>query len=117
MSPTVEVREVHHFYPAGPEPGFAMLLELIPGLFLQTFGIGVIYAGSLLTGISLMLAYWLLAAINFMLCFVAIGFVTWPLTWIGFMIFCPIIASHAAKKRQQQAMAGRVTTYPATANR
>lgn len=93
------VREIHHHHPRGPEPGLAVVLELLPGIFLQTFGIGNIYAGNVAGGILMMLGYWLLTVLNVLLCFVFVGFITWPLTWIAFMIFCPILANGTAKRR------------------
>lgn len=91
------VSEVHHYH-RGPDPGIAVILEILPGLFVQTFGIGNIYAGNVVGGIILMLGYWLAAAINLLLCFVLVGFVTWPLTWIAFMILGPLLANSAAKQ-------------------
>lgn len=64
-------------------------LEVGPGLFLQTFGVGHMYAGRLGTGLLLMFGYWVLQAINVMLMSVFIGFVTAPLTWLAFMVFAP----------------------------
>lgn len=94
----VQVREVHHYH-AGPHAGTAVLLELLPGLFAQTFGIGNIYAGQVWPGIFMMLGYWALSVVNFLLCFLLIGFVTWPLTWIAFMVFCPMAANDAAREQ------------------
>ena len=94
-----------------------MLLEILPGIFLQTFGIGNIYAGNTWSGICMMLSYWLLSFLNFLLCFVVVGFVTWPLTWIAYAIFCPILANGGAKRKRQQAMAGSVGSYPIAAHR
>lgn len=96
---TPPAREVHHYHRRGPDPGLAVVLELLPGLFLQTFGIGNIYAGNVVGGILMMLGYWATCLVNFLLCTIFIGFITWPLTWIGFMIFCPILANGAAKRR------------------
>ncbi len=84
----------------GKDPTIALILELIPGFLFQTFGIGNIYAGNVGLGIGLLIGYWVLVAINFVLCFVFIGFITWPLTWILFMILCPLLAYNAAKKTQ-----------------
>ena len=64
-------------------PGLAVALELIGGFFLQTFGIGHLYAGNIGLGLGLMFGYWVLMAINIVLCAVLIGFVTWPITWIA----------------------------------
>jgi TM2 domain-containing membrane protein YozV len=80
----------------GRNPGLAVVLELLPGLTIQTFGIGNIYAGRVGTGIALMVGYWILTGVNILLCFMLIGFITWPLTWLLFMIFAPISANTAA---------------------
>lgn len=85
--------------PAPPEPGIAIVLEILPGLMLQTFGIGNLYAGNTAMGIVMMIGYWVSCVINFLLCFLLVGFITWPLTWIAFMIICPIAANNAAKAR------------------
>ena len=92
----VEVREVHHYKPVR-DPGLAVVLELVPGVLIQTFGIGNIYAGNVAGGIVMMLGYWVLQVINTFLCLIIIGFITLPLTWVLFMIFCPISANNRAK--------------------
>lgn len=92
------IREVHYQQYRGPDPGVAVILELLPGLFLQTFGIGNIYAGNVTGGILMMVGYWVACFINFLLCFALIGLITWPLTWIAFMIMCPVLANSAARK-------------------
>ena len=78
--------------------GLAVALELLGGSFFQTFGIGHLYAGNVGMGLGLMFGYWALSAINFVLCFAFIGFITWPVTWVVFMIISAITASNAAKK-------------------
>lgn len=67
----------------------AVGLEVGPGLFLQTFGVGHLYAGRTSTGLALMFGYWVLQAINALLTTVWIGFLTAPLTWLAFMILAP----------------------------
>ena len=52
-----------------------------------------------------MFGYWALTAINFVLCFAFVGFITWPVTWIAFMIISSITANNAAK-RNAKARAG-----------
>jgi len=37
--------------------GIALILELVPGMFLQTFGIGNLYAGNIGWGLALMIGY------------------------------------------------------------
>lgn len=97
--PPQAVNVVHHHQSAPPDPGIAVVLEVLPGILIQTFGIGNIYAGNVGVGIALMVSYWVLAVLNFFLCFLLIGFVTWPLTWIAFMILSPVLANEAAKRR------------------
>lgn len=84
-------------------PGLAVALELIGGFFLQTFGIGHLYAGNIGLGLGLMFGYWVLMAINIVLCAVLIGFVTWPITWLAFMIISSITANNAAKAANAKA--------------
>ena len=67
----------------------AVGLEVGPGLLLQTFGVGHMYAGRFGTGIALMFTYWVLQAINTMLMPFFIGLITFPLTLLGFLLFCP----------------------------
>lgn len=81
---------------------------MLPGIFFQTFGIGNMYAGNIGAGIGLMLGYWVLTGINFALCFVLVGFVTWPLTWLAFMILSSMLASSAAKRANQAGMMGHI---------
>ena len=69
------------------ENAIAIGLEVLPGAFLQTFGVGHMYAGRFKTGLVIMFSYWVLQAINAMLMTVFIGFLTGPLTWLAFMIF------------------------------
>jgi TM2 domain-containing membrane protein YozV len=77
--------------------GLAVALELLGGFFFQTFGIGHLYAGNVGMGLGLMFGYWALTAINFVLCFAFVGFITWPVTWVAFMIISSITANNAAK--------------------
>jgi hypothetical protein len=78
--------------------GLAVALELLGGFFFQTFGIGHLYAGNVGVGHGLMFGYWALTAINFVLCFAFIGFITWPITWVAFMVISAITANNAAKQ-------------------
>lgn len=71
----------------------SVVVEILCALFLHTFGIGHITLGVIghspqliVRGVVLMLCWWLLAAFNFALCFVVIGFVTWPLCWVVYAI-------------------------------
>lgn len=67
----------------------AIGLEVGPGLLLQTFGVGHMYAGRYQTGLLIMFGYWMLQAINGLLMSVGIGLITAPLTWLAFMVMCP----------------------------
>jgi TM2 domain-containing membrane protein YozV len=67
----------------------AIGLEVGPGFFFQTFGIGHMYAGRAQAGIAIMLSYWVLQAINVALMSVWIGFVTYPLTMLAYMVLAP----------------------------
>ncbi len=67
----------------------AIGLEVGPGFFFQTFGVGHMYAGRWSTGLALMFSYWVLQAINTALMSVWIGFITMPLTWLAYMIMAP----------------------------
>ena len=84
-------------------PGLAVALELLGGFFLQTFGVGHLYAGNIGLGLGLMFGYWVLTAINVVLCFVIVGFITWPITWLAFMVISAITANNAAKAANAKA--------------
>jgi TM2 domain-containing membrane protein YozV len=88
---------VHHHYHPQKSGGTAALLEILPGIFLQTFGIGHIYAGNVGTGLLFMFGYWMLAAVNLLLCFVLIGFFTWPVCWIAVAIVSTLMAANAVR--------------------
>ena len=92
-------QQVHHYYHPQKSGGVAALLEVLPGLFLQTFGIGHMYAGNVGTGLIIMLGYWALTFVNILLCFVFIGFITWPLCWVAAMILSSLTAANACKSR------------------
>jgi hypothetical protein len=95
-----EPREVHYYHHgSGKSGGVAAILEVLPGLFFQTFGIGHMYAGNVGLGLFFMFGYWFLAFINFLLCFVFIGFITFPLCWLIAMILSPILAASSCNER------------------
>ncbi|MBK7644065.1 MAG: hypothetical protein IPJ19_13610 [Planctomycetes bacterium] len=84
------------------DPAAAVLLELLPAITLHTFGVGNIYAGNIFLGLLIMIGYWISMAINFALCFVLVGFVTWPLTWVCFAVGSSYLAYHKAKSTHLQ---------------
>lgn len=89
---------VHHYQTPPKSPGTAALLEILPGFFFQTFGIGHMYAGNVGTGLLFMFGYWIVTFINFLLCFILIGFITWPLCFILAMVISPILASNSVTR-------------------
>lgn len=91
-------QQVHHYYHPHKSGGVAALLEAVPGLF-QVFGIGHLYAGNVVAGLFIMFGYWALAFFNFLLCFIFIGFITWPLCWVATMIISPLLAANSCKSR------------------
>ena len=80
------------------DPGIAALLEVLGGMFAQTFGLGHIYAGNITAGLLFMFGYWFLCFINIMLMFVLVGILTYPLCWIMIMIISPIVAANSVKR-------------------
>ena len=97
--PPQQVRHAVHHYQAPPKSsGTAVLLEVLPGFFFQTFGIGHIYAGNVGTGLLFMFGYWFVQFINLLLCFLLIGFITLPLCFILAMVLSPVLASGAAAR-------------------
>jgi TM2 domain-containing membrane protein YozV len=77
----------------------AVALEVGPGLLLQTFGIGNLYAGKVGTGLAIMFSYWFLQAVNVLLMSVLIGYVTMPLTWLAYMVLSPTNVLSSAPRR------------------
>jgi TM2 domain-containing membrane protein YozV len=76
--------------------GAAVALELVLGLF-GVFGVGNIYAGRAGLGVALMLSFWVLFWINVALIFVVIGWVTMPLTWVGYLIAGSLLAARGVE--------------------
>ena len=74
-------------------------LEVGPGLFLQTFGIGHLYAGRYGTGIAIMFSYWVLQTINMMLTPFLIGWITGPLTLLAYLVACPTNVLDSSPRR------------------
>jgi hypothetical protein len=87
------------------DPTAAVLLEILPAICLQTFGIGNIYAGNVLGGVLIMLGYWVALAVNIALCFILIGFLTGPLTFVAFAVGSSLLAYQKAKATQLPRMA------------
>src|SRR5215216_3975808 len=94
---------VHHYRTPPKTTAVAVLLEVLPGLFLQTFGIGHLYAGNIGVGLLFMFGYWFVQFINLLLCFVLIGFITGPLCFILALVISPLLASNAAERANRAA--------------
>ncbi len=107
------VHHHHHFYEE-KSSGIAVLLEILPGIFLQTFGIGNIYAGNVITGVILMITYWALTVVNFLLVFLFIGLITWPLTFCVYLVIAILTSQRAAELANHRAAhaVGRPGAYP-----
>lgn len=102
--PPQHVQHVVPHYQSPPKASaVAVLLEVLPGFFFQTFGIGQMYAGNVGTGLLFMFGYWFIQFINLLLCFVFIGILTLPLCFILAMIISPILASRAAERTNARA--------------
>lgn len=93
---------VVHVHIHGPQrsAGAAAVLELIPGLFLHTFGIGHMYVGNVGLGLFLMFGYWLFVTINVLLCFtcvwIPVALILGPAVWFILVIVSPLLASASA---------------------
>lgn len=79
------------------DPGIALVLELAPGLLCQVWGLGNIYAGRIARGLVIMLGYWFLQAINVLLMFVLVGFVTAFVTFVATAVISSVLAYNAAR--------------------
>jgi TM2 domain-containing membrane protein YozV len=95
-------RQAHPTGPIGTPPGAkdpntALLLELLPGFFAATFGIGHIYLGQVARGLLIMFGYWFILVINVFLTAALIGFCTLPLCHFGIMALSAIWAYNDAK--------------------
>lgn len=95
-APVQPAQVVHHHYHPQKSPGVAALLEVLPAFF-QIFGLGHIYAGNVVTGLLLMFGWWLVCAVNFVLLFVLVGYITWPLCWIAAVIVSSLWAASSAR--------------------
>ncbi|MEZ4236156.1 MAG: hypothetical protein R3F59_08335 [Myxococcota bacterium] len=71
----------------------AVMLEVLPGLIFQVFGLGHIYQGRVGMGLFIMISYWALQALNLFLTIFLIGLVTGPLTWLFYLIAAPLNAN------------------------
>ena len=89
---------IYNHYYEQKSTGLAVLLEVLPGIAFQTFGIGNMYAGNLTLGLLLMLSYWAIQVVNVLLIFVGIGLLTMPATFIVYLVVGIITAQNAATR-------------------
>jgi hypothetical protein len=81
--------------------GVAVVLEIVPGLFIQIFRIGNMYIGNVGFGLFLMFGYWLLLLVNFALLFCCgIGVVTWVFFCVVAMVVSTVTAASAASSTE-----------------
>ena len=90
------------YYVPEKSSGVAVILELLPGIFIHTFGIGHIYAGNVGLGLLFMFGYWFVLFINILLCLIFIGFITLPLCWIITIIISTISAASSVTNQQRR---------------
>jgi hypothetical protein len=77
--------------PDAKSPLVAVLLEVLPGICIQTFGLGHIYAGNTNRGLTWMLCYWCAALVNLLfIFFFGLGLVSWPTTCVLCCVFSSI---------------------------
>ncbi len=89
--PPIPAIEPYSTTAEGKSPVAAVLLEVLPGV-VQVFGLGSIYAGNVKGGLMLMISYWVASLVNLVLMAFGIGFISYPLTWLTFMIIGPLAA-------------------------
>jgi len=94
---------VRHYQSPPKASAVAVLLEVLPGFFFQTFGIGQMYAGNVGLGLLFMFGYWFIQFINLLLCFFLIGLLTLPLCFILAMVISPILAAKTAERTNAKA--------------
>ncbi|GIG92431.1 hypothetical protein Pen02_73670 [Plantactinospora endophytica] len=85
--------------------GAAVALELVLGLF-GIFGVGNLYAGRTAAGVILMLSFWGLFWVNLFLVLLFIGFVTMPLTWVGYLVISPLLAARGVERHNARVLTG-----------
>lgn len=98
--PQVVQHIVHYHQPPPKSAGAAVALELVPGFFFQTFGIGNMYAGNVALGLLFMFGYWFVLFVNILLCFILIGFITLPLCWFAMMILSSLTAANTVSSKR-----------------
>ena len=97
VSPSLPAAYAATIAPRQADPAVAVLLELLPGLIVYTFGIGHIYAGRVGLGIALMIGGWLILLVNLGLIFLLVGICTFPIAFILLAVFRSISAYRTAQ--------------------
>ncbi len=99
-----------HVQASNKSPGGAAALEVFFALFVQTFGIGHIYAGNFGGGLFLMFGYWFFLFANFILLpmitcgvWLPIALFLVPACWFLAIILSPMLAARAVRESTQYA--------------
>jgi hypothetical protein len=101
-SPAVVHVHVHEHRMPARSGGTAAVLEVVFGLFFQTFGVGHMFAGHVGTGLFVMFGWWGFLFVNVALAFLTCGFwgylalIIVPACWFMLMILSPLLASSSA---------------------
>jgi len=103
--------QLFHYMSLKKSSGVAVAIELLAGSFLAIFGIGNFYAGNPLAGVLLLISYWIIQGINVLLMFVIIGFFTFPLVWVIYMVMASLLA-HSAVEKHNRMLAARLGVVP-----
>jgi hypothetical protein len=101
-----EERPVHVYVKgSGRSGGAAAAVEVVFGLFLNTFGIGHIYAGHVLFGLFVMFGWWGFVGLTIGLAFLVgcahflllpLALAVLPVAWFLMLIISPIVAANSA---------------------
>ncbi len=103
--------QLFHYMSLKKSSGTAIAIELLAGSFLAIFGLGNFYAGNPLAGVLLLISYWVIQGINILLMFVIIGFFTFPLVWLIYMVVASLLA-HGAVEKHNRMLAARLGVAP-----
>jgi len=77
----------------------AVALEVVPGLLLQTFGLGHLYAGNWELCVFFVVGYWVILAANLALVPAPFVYATLPLCWVGIARGSGYLASESCRTR------------------
>jgi hypothetical protein len=96
--PGPDRRDRPPFPAAVKDPNTAVLLEILPGLFAFTFGIGHLYLGRTARGLLLMFGYWFVLFVNAVLLVFGIGLCTGTVCHLAMVAVSAIWAHNDARE-------------------